>query len=50
MTNQIEVETVSEGTFHVRVIEGKRETSHTVTLRPPITSESPAKKSSPPNW
>jgi hypothetical protein len=33
MTDQIEVETVSEGTFHVRVSDGNTETSHTVTLR-----------------
>ena len=31
---KIEVEIVSEGTFRVRVIEGKSETSHTVTLKP----------------
>ena len=34
MTQRIEVEIVSEGTFRVRVIEGKSETSHTVTLKP----------------
>ena len=34
MTPRIEVETVSEGTFRVRVIEGKSETSHAVTLKP----------------
>jgi hypothetical protein len=34
MTQKIEVEIVSEGTFRVRVIEGKSETSHTVTLKP----------------
>lgn len=34
MTRKIEVEIVSEGTFRVRVIEGKSETSHLVTLRP----------------
>ncbi len=34
MTQKIEVEAVSEGTFRVRVIEGKSETSHTVTLKP----------------
>jgi hypothetical protein len=33
MTERIEVEIVSEGTFRVRVIEGKSETSHTVTLK-----------------
>ncbi len=34
MTQKIEVEIVSEGTFRVRVIEGKSETSHVVTLKP----------------
>ena len=34
MAQEIEVEIVSEGTFRVRVIEGKSETSHVVTLRP----------------
>jgi hypothetical protein len=34
MAAKIEVETVSDGTFRVRVIEGKSETSHTVTLKP----------------
>jgi hypothetical protein len=34
MTQRIEVEIVGEGTFRVRVIEGKSETSHAVTLRP----------------
>jgi len=34
MTPRIEVEIVSEGTFRVRVIEGKSETSHSVTLKP----------------
>ena len=34
MTQKIEVEIVSAGTFRVRVIEGKSETSHVVTLKP----------------
>lgn len=34
MTRKIGVEIVSEGTFRVRVIEGKGETSHLVTLKP----------------
>ena len=34
MAQKIEVETVSEGTFRVRVVEGKSETSHVVTLKP----------------
>ena len=34
MAHKIEVETVSEGTFRVRVSDGKRETSHVVTLKP----------------
>jgi hypothetical protein len=34
MAQKIQVEIVSEGTFRVRVIEGKSETSHTVTLKP----------------
>lgn len=34
MAQKIEVETVSEGTFRVRVVEGKSETAHTVTLKP----------------
>ncbi len=33
MNQKIEVEIVSEGMFRVRVIEGKSETSHTVTLK-----------------
>jgi hypothetical protein len=35
MADQIEVETISEETFRVRVSNGKIETSHTVTLRRP---------------
>ena len=34
MANKIDVETLTDGTFRVRVIEGKSETSHTVTLKP----------------
>ncbi len=34
MTQKIEVEIVSQGTFRVRVIEGKSQTSHVVTLKP----------------
>lgn len=34
MMQKIEVEIVSEGMFRVRVIEGKSETSHVVTLKP----------------
>ncbi len=34
MTQKIEVEIVGEGAFRVRVIEGKSETSHVVTLKP----------------
>lgn len=34
MANKIEVETLSDGTFRVRLIEGKSETSHVVTLKP----------------
>jgi hypothetical protein len=33
MTAKIEVEQMSEGVFRVRVIEGKTETSHRVTLK-----------------
>lgn len=33
MAQEIKVEIVSEGTFRVRVIEGKSETSHAVTLK-----------------
>lgn len=33
MAQKIEVEVVGEGTFRVRLIEGKSETSHTVTLK-----------------
>lgn len=34
MAQEIKVDMMSEGTFCVRVIEGKNETSHTVTLKP----------------
>lgn len=34
MAAKIEVEQVGEGEFRVRVIEGKNETSHRVTLKP----------------
>jgi hypothetical protein len=33
MAAEIQIETVSEGTFRVRVSDGKSETSHTVTLK-----------------
>jgi hypothetical protein len=33
MIQRIEVEMISEGTFRVRVSDGKGETSHTVTLK-----------------
>jgi hypothetical protein len=33
MADKIEVETVSEGTFRVRVSDGKSQTSHGVTLK-----------------
>ena len=45
MTQRIEVEIVSEGTFRVRVIEGKSETSHAVTLKPADYERSRAEKS-----
>ena len=32
--DKIEVETVSDGAFRVRVSDGKRETTHAVTLKP----------------
>lgn len=34
MAQEINVEIVGEGSFRVRVIEGKSETSHAVTLKP----------------
>ncbi len=34
MANKIEVETLTDGTFRVRVSDGKSETSHAVTLKP----------------
>ncbi len=33
MSDKIEVETLSDGAFRVRVSDGKRETSHVVTLK-----------------
>lgn len=34
MAQEIKVDMMSEGTFRIHVIEGKKETSHTVTLKP----------------
>lgn len=34
MPDKIEVETLTDGTFRVRLSDGKRETSHVVTLKP----------------
>ena len=34
MPEKIQIETAGEGTFRVRVSDGKRETSHVVTLQP----------------
>jgi hypothetical protein len=34
MADTIEIEALSDGTFRVRVSDGKRETSHLVTLKP----------------